>query len=333
MTTDEGREGRLLESATATKVRNELVQLRVRAGISENRVARKAKVIQRLAAVEDELRRNSQLSRSGAAYSVIRCAVFNGIQRLTFQRILIRTLNFDDAGGDDLTERRSSLMTELYLTGLNNYDRKEREAYAELAFVLTSELRSPCHKVEVLDFRAIRESLATDLGGEVVSVNLPLQPIIEKVLEYLTNAVAIAHVAELLLYLRECFPASHKLLQNESYEVKELLIRVLFTERAAFEGQGLTIDQLRRLFDGPPFFAISHGIFDSLDVELALMNDQDIFRRRGRNRTIDPSYYSYKSRAVRTMARLLTSAELTDSWSRYWDTQPDWEPLPIPVPV
>ena len=183
------REGGLAPAPLETLVLKELRKLRQRIGLTKGRVKRLGVVISALPIVDGELSRYPELTRASAAYQVIRCSVLYWIANPDFRRILIRTMNIDNNGPGNLTDRQQSIMLEFNISVFNNFLNLEDDAYEELATVLMTLQKSPCDggRLVLEDIRALAEESVRKYGQDTIKIEVPAAPIVEVILRWLTN--------------------------------------------------------------------------------------------------------------------------------------------------
>lgn len=132
------------ETGKTEMVRRELVRLRARTGIRQQRIT-ECPTICALAAVRDEAERR-EIEPQVAAFDVICCAI-DRIKRADMRLILGYTLNANVSQdyGDLLEDRREVLFrTIVPLSSTSQRKAREEEAYRELASILVRAEESPC---------------------------------------------------------------------------------------------------------------------------------------------------------------------------------------------
>jgi hypothetical protein len=155
-------------------IRGELEKLRLGSGIDEEKVAA-CDTILALPVVASEMLRNAAHTRTTAAYSVIKCCVHYEISNPTYRRVLGGTLNFYGWSGT-LTARRKTLQRHLGVDGDNNYARRERSAYIELAGLLLVGDRSPCWDRRIPTLKDhLNKSLSDIASDQLTAISLVTQ--------------------------------------------------------------------------------------------------------------------------------------------------------------
>lgn len=188
---------------TIDEVRADLALLTQREGLQYARVAR-AGALQRLLAVENELRVSHHSDRVAVTYDVVRCALSeqSGLGA-THRSLLEVLLNIDQDGPSTLDDRRRVLESQTDV-GETTRARREDLAFQELARVLLSMRYSPCNPYweEQADRRRqkrVRDSFANRHSDALQAFRFGLSRLREDVDE--EQAMADAH--ELLELLRK----------------------------------------------------------------------------------------------------------------------------------
>jgi hypothetical protein len=315
------------EDETAALIGDELVKLRRGEGISHARVKDLAPSIQKLRVVDSEMQRDAQLSRSVAAYNVIRCAARRSLVNHDFRRILVRTLNVDGLGRPSLTDRRHDLMTELRIKVMNNYIRIESEAYLELVALLLGATESPC-RVDprldpVPDLDDVRLSLSRR-RGETISLEIPAEPLVEVLLQWLANnrdsPQAHRHVislVELLPKLRPYAPGGRlPAARDERTFISDLVRRLANGESSLFNGvDALVPEAAVELFTSRPGVP-EQSVASSNRPSLV----ESVRRKRtGQHDQVRPEYFTVRANTIALLASVIDRFERTDTWHELYN--------------
>jgi hypothetical protein len=131
---------------SSDEVHKELIALRQRDGLTQNKVRQLGTALQRLPATHAEMRHRKYADSDlhVAAAGVVRCGVKDPRMRTEWTAILRGTLNLDGSS-TDLEMRRQTLVGRLYLAS-KAYARHEADAYLELAGNLVAYSDTPCRE-------------------------------------------------------------------------------------------------------------------------------------------------------------------------------------------